>query len=169
MRRAKRGQTLSESLHGLPPRVTPLRSTAGPYKHGLVPPGKAFAWPNSQTCGAPPAAWLLKDEGKTLTLRGESPADQRWGSSEALCPWLDQGRARESSGNSLAGLLVSDAGLTESICLVVLLLSEGLLPVVRGFGLFVIKGWKGSHKVIQCNLLLWCPRNLITAFKPSFF
>lgn len=171
IRRAKAGQTFEWITSGSISQNDSSQEHSRPYKHGLVSLGRIFAWPNSQTCGAPPAAWLLTDEAKTLTLRGESLADQGliWSALPLTVAWLDQGRARGSSGNSLAGLLVSDAGLTESICLVVLQLSEWLLPVVQGFGLFVIKGWKGSHEVIQCNLLLWCPRNLIRQFKPSFF
>lgn len=37
MRRAKAGQALSESLHGLPPRMTPLRSTAAPTSMDWCP------------------------------------------------------------------------------------------------------------------------------------
>lgn len=48
--------------------------------HGLVSPGRTFAWPNSQTCGAPPAVWLLKNEADSdshRTISGLPEAHQK--------------------------------------------------------------------------------------------
>lgn len=99
IRRAKAGQTLAELLHNVPPRRTTLRVIAGPYLHGLVTSGRAFAWLNSQTSSA---AWILKGEGETLTLRAKGLADlgwdlpNRWGSSPVFLTvaQLDEGSAQ---------------------------------------------------------------------------